>query len=337
MKGSTYRDAGVDIEAGEELVRRIKGPVKATFNEQVLTELGLFGGAFKLDTTGMTDPVLIASTDGVGTKTKVADWAGRHSTIGHDLVNHCVNDIFTCGARPLFFLDYYATARLDVDVAETVITGLAEACRAAGVALLGGETAEMPSVYHPGVYDLAGTIVGIVDREKLINGEAIREGDLLVGLPSSGLHTNGYTLARKVLIEDHGLAPEDKLEGVEGTVADALLAPHRCYYPLVKTWLDRELDVHGMAHITGGGIEGNTKRIIPRGLKAVFEWDRWEWPPLFRRIMELGDVPKSEMIRTFNLGIGWVMVLEAGRAKELIMHSLGGGIKPVRIGRIEAE
>lgn len=331
---TTYRDAGVDISAGEELVRRIKPAVKRTFGPEVATDLGLFGGAFTLDTSGMKEPVLISSTDGVGTKTLAAIWAGRHGNIGRDLVNHCVNDIFTCGAKPLFFLDYYAAGRLDVDVAEEVISGLARGCEDLGVALVGGETAEMPAVYHEGSYDLAGTIVGVVDRARLIDGSKIREGDLIVGLPSSGLHTNGYTLARKVLIEQAGLKPTDTLEGVEDDVAGALLAPHKCYYPEVSRWLDRSLQVHGMAHITGGGIEGNTSRIIPDGLRAEIDWDSWTMPPLFRHIMELGGVPEQDMRRTFNLGIGWVMVLPANRAKELILHAMKVGMTPTRIGQV---
>ncbi len=331
----TYKDAGVDIDAGEELVHRIKGKVRKTFGPEVQTDLGLFGGAFKLDTAGMEEPLLIASTDGVGTKTKVAEWANIHNGIGRDLVNHCVNDIFTCGARPLFFLDYYATAHLDVDVAEQVIGGLADGCRDLGVALLGGETAEMPSVYHDDVYDLAGTIVGVVDKIKLINGENIREGDILVGLSSNGLHTNGYTLARKVLIDDGKLKPDTVLKGMDVSIAEALLKPHFCYYKPVQEWLDRELRVHGMAHITGGGIEGNTSRIIPDGLKAVIDWGSWEIPPLFRHIQEMGDVPDEDMRRTFNLGIGWVFALPATKSKDIIMHGMSVGLDVIRIGQVE--
>ncbi|GBE30728.1 phosphoribosylformylglycinamidine cyclo-ligase [bacterium BMS3Bbin04] len=283
----------------------------------------------------MSDPVLISSTDGVGTKTIVANWANRHQNIGRDLVNHCVNDIFTGGARPLFFLDYFATSKLDVDIAEKVLTGLAAACKDVGVALIGGETAEMPSVYHEGSYDLAGTIVGVVDADKMVDGSKIREGDMLVALPSTGLHTNGFTLARKVLIDQTDYKPTDKLPGMDVDLADALLAPHRCYYPIVSKWLNRDLHVHGMAHITGGGIEGNTKRIIPDGLRANIEWDKWEWPKLFQHIHEIGEVPVEDMRRSFNLGAGWVIALPAWRAKELIMHSLGTDMTPFRIGTVE--
>jgi phosphoribosylformylglycinamidine cyclo-ligase len=247
----------------------------------------------------------------------------------------CVDDLVCQGARPLFFLDYYATGKLDVDIAEQVIGGLANACTDLGVALVGGETAEMPKVYHEGSYDLAGTIVGVVDGDRLIDGSKIREGDLLVGLPSSGLHTNGYTLARKVLIEIAGLQPEDKLKGVDSTVGEALLAPHKCYYPEVNRWLERDLPVHGMAHITGGGIEGNVRRIIPEGLGAVIDWDAWQVPPLFQHIQQLGSVPDEDMRRTFNLGIGWVVALPANRAKELILHGLNTGIEAIRVGHIE--
>ncbi len=332
MASTTYRNSGVNIDAGDELVRRIKPAVMRTFGPEVITELGLFGGAFRLDSEGIEDPILIASTDGVGTKTLAANWAGRHEHIGHDLVNHCVNDIFTCGARPLFFLDYFATSRLNVDVAEKVIGGLAEACEKLGIALLGGETAEMPAIYHDNTYDLAGTIVGVVDRKQMITGERIEEGDMLVGLPSSGLHTNGYSLARKVLIDEGGLTPGDELEGMNTDIASALLAPHLCYQPMVGSWLGRGLPVHGMAHVTGGGIEANVSRIMPLGLKAVVEWERWSMPPIFQHIMNLGDVPIENMRRTFNMGIGWVIAVDPGRTKELIMHAMGSGVKPLRIG-----
>ena len=336
MAGTTYRDAGVDIDAGEELVRRIKPAVRNTFGPEVAADLGLFGGAFRLDTSDMEDPILISSTDGVGTKTAAALWAGRHENIGRDLVNHCINDIFTCGARPLFFLDYFAASHLDVDIAATVINGLAAGCADQGVALVGGETAEMPAVYHEGSYDLAGTIVGVVDRKKMITGEKIQAGDLLVGLPSSGLHTNGYTLARKVLIEIAGLKPTDKLDGLDGDVADALLKPHTCYHKIVSKWLSRSLPVNGMAHITGGGIVGNTRRIMPEGLAFEIFWDAWERPAIFRHIQELGNVPEEDMRRAFNLGIGWVIILPPSRAKELIMHAMNIGIEPVKIGQVVA-
>jgi len=334
VSGTTYKDTGVDIDAGEELVKRIKPSVRKTFGPEVAADLGLFGGAFRLDTKGMKDPVLISSTDGVGTKTLAAIWANRHDNIGRDLINHCTNDIFTCGAKPLFFLDYYATGKLEIDIAEAVIGGLAAGCADLGVALVGGETAEMPAVYHEGSYDLAGTIVGIADRDKMITGEKIEEGDLLIGLPSNGLHTNGYTLARTVLIENAGLKPDQILDDMEVDVATALLAPHLCYYPMVSQWLEKGLPVNGMAHITGGGISGNTNRIVPDGLKAEIEWDRWERPAFFRHIKELGSVPEEDMRRAFNLGIGWVLVVSPGRAKEVIMHAMNFNIEPVRIGQI---
>ncbi len=333
-QATTYKDAGVDIDAGEELIRRIKPAVKQTFGPEVASDLGLFGGAFRLDTSEMKDPVLISSTDGVGTKTMVANWANRHDNIGRDLVNHCIDDIFTCGARPLFFLDYFATSKLDVDVAEKVLTGLASACKDTGVALVGGETAEMPSVYHDDSYDLAGTIVGVVDSAKMVDGSKISEGDMLIALPSSGLHTNGYTLARKVLIDQTDYQPTDKLPGMDVDLADALLAPHTCYYPTVSRWMKKDLHVNGMAHITGGGIEGNVKRIIPDGLKADIEWGKWRMPTLFHHIMEMGDVPVEDMRRTFNLGVGWVIALPAWRAKELLMHTIGTDLKPFRIGTV---
>ncbi|MBZ0263471.1 phosphoribosylformylglycinamidine cyclo-ligase [bacterium] len=335
MAATSYKDAGVDINAGEELIKRIKPAVKATFGPEVATDLGLFGGAFRLDTEGIEEPLLIASTDGVGTKTMVADWTGRHDTVGKDLINHCVNDIFTCGARPLFFMDYYATGKLNVDIGAEVLKGLAEGCRELGVALLGGETAEMPSVYHDDVYDLAGTIVGIVDKKNLITGEKIREGDILIGLESSGLHTNGYSLARKVLIDNAKLDPNEILSGMDIPIGEALLAVHRCYQPAVSRWLSRGLRAHGMAHITGGGIEGNVSRIIPDGLQAVIEWDRWQAPPLFQHIMELGEVPPAEMARTFNLGIGWVIAVSPEQSKDVILHGMSAGIPVYRIGYVD--
>ncbi len=335
MANTTYRDAGVDIDAGEELVRRIKPLAKATFSPQVVTDLGLFGGAFRLDTSDLKEPILIASTDGVGTKSLVADWAGIHHTVGIDLVNHCVNDIFTCGAKPLFFLDYYATSHLDVAIAVEVIQGVAQACREQGIALLGGETAEMPSVYCHGVFDLAGTIIGIVDREKLITGEKIQEGDLLIGLPSNGLHTNGYSLARKVFVEDGKLKPDHYFDDIGTSLAEMLLAVHLCYRPMVQPWLEGGLQVNGMAHITGGGIAGNVKRIIPSGLKAVIEWDNWRLPELFQHLQRMGNIPDEEMRRTFNLGIGWVLVIPPERNKELIMKAMMAGVEVYKIGYVE--
>ena len=330
---TTYRDAGVDIEAGEETVRRIKDHVRETFTPGVLGDLGAFGGFFALDTAAYDEPVLVSSIDGVGTKLKVAVRVGRHDTIGEDLVNHCVNDIAVCGARPLFFLDYFSTGTLKPAVAEQVVRGFARACKANGCALIGGETAEMPDLYRPGEYDLAGCIVGVVERRDLLDGSAIQEGDALLGLPSTGLHTNGYSLARKVLFGRYVAADTpDELGGA--SVGEALLAVHRSYLDAVQA-LVAEGVVHGFAHVTGGGLEGNTRRVVPDGLRPAFDWDAWRRPGLFRLIQETGDVPEEDMRRTFNLGIGLVAVVpEAKRERALaVLGALGEPAFP--IGRVE--
>lgn len=320
---TTYRDAGVDIEAGEETVRRIKGLVRETFTPGVLGDLGAFGGFFALDKDAYDEPVLVSSMDGVGTKLKVAVRVGRHDTIGEDLVNHCVNDIAVCGARPLFFLDYFSTGTLKPAVAEQVIRGFAKACKENGCALIGGETAEMPDLYRPGDYDLAGCIVGVAEKRDLLDGAKIAEGDVLLGLPSTGLHTNGYSLARKVLFER--FVAGDTPDGLGGeSVGEALLRVHRSYLDPIQALL-AEGAVHGFAHVTGGGLEGNTRRILPEGLRAEFDWDAWRRPPLFQLIQETGDVPEDDMRQTFNLGVGLVAVVpEAKRARALtVLGALG--------------
>ena len=329
---TTYRDAGVDIEAGEETVRRIKGIVRETFTPGVLTDIGAFGGFFALGNS-YEDPVLVSSVDGVGTKLKVAVRVGRHDTIGEDLVNHCVNDIAVCGARPLFFLDYFSTGSLKPTVAEQVIRGFAKACKENGCALIGGETAEMPDLYRPGDYDLAGCITGVVERRDIVDGSQIEAGDVLLGLPSTGLHTNGYSLARKVLFERYvaGDTPEE-LGGA--TLGEALLTVHRSYLDPIQALLAEGV-AHGFAHITGGGIEGNTRRVVPEGLQASFDWEAWKRPALFRLIQEIGDVPEDDMRRTFNLGVGLVVVIpEAKRVRALaVLGALG---EPAfTLGRIE--
>ncbi len=330
---TTYRDAGVDIDAGEETVSRIKGVVRDTFTPGVLADIGSFGGLFALDTSAFSEPVLVSSMDGVGTKLKVAVRVGRHDTVGEDLVNHCVNDIAVGGARPLFFLDYFATGALKLDVAEQIIRGFARGCKANGCALIGGETAEMPDLYRPGDYDLAGCIVGVVEKRDMITGENIREGDLLLGLPSTGLHTNGYSLARKVLFDRYvaGDMP-DELGGE--SIGDALLRIHRSYLDPIQA-LMAEGVASGFAHITGGGLEGNTSRIMPEGLKAAFDWDAWRRPALFKLIQDLGDVPEDDMRRTFNLGVGLVVVVsEENRSRALMV--LGAlGTPALKIGRVE--
>src|SRR5712671_3624544 len=275
-----YRQAGVDIDAGNETVRRIKSLARSTFTPGVLSDIGSFGGLFGLDRARFQEPVLVSSADGVGTKLKVAFMTGRHDTVGADLVNHCVNDILVQGAEPLFFLDYLATGRLSPEVAETIVGGIAAACRENGCALLGGETAEMPGFYADGEYDVAGFIVGVVDRERLVHGRAIAVDDVLVGVPSAGLHTNGYSLARHVIFDHLRLGVDSYVPELSRTVGDALLEPHRSYLPLVQPLLDAGR-IKGMAHITGGGITDNLPRVLPHGTAAVVDTSAWDVPPIF--------------------------------------------------------
>jgi phosphoribosylformylglycinamidine cyclo-ligase len=322
-----YRQSGVDIDAGNETVRRIKSLARATFTPGVLSEIGSFGGLFALEPAHHKEPVLVSSADGVGTKLKVAFMLGRHDTIGEDLVNHCVNDILVQGATPLFFLDYLATGRLSPDVAEQVVTGVARGCRANGCALIGGETAEMPGFYADGEYDIAGFIVGVVERRSIVDGRRIVPGDVLIGLPSSGLHTNGYSLARRVLFNVAKLAPTDHSPALGQSIGDALLATHRSYARAVRPLLDAGL-IKGMAHITGGGITENLPRILPEGCSAVVSQGSWTVPPLFALIQELGSVSTPEMFRAFNMGIGLILACAASdreRVQEVLMTAREGG------------
>lgn len=329
-----YRQSGVDIDAGNETVRRIKTLARATFTPGVLSEIGSFGGLFSLDSAGLSQPVLVSSADGVGTKLKVAFMTGRHDTIGADLVNHCVNDILVQGAVPLFFLDYLATGRLSPDVAEQIVTGVARACRENGCALIGGETAEMPGFYADGEYDIAGFIVGAVDRAKLIDGKGIAPGDVLIGLPSSGLHTNGYSLARKVLFEACGFTSDTFVPELNGTVGDVLLATHRSYLAPIRPLLQAGL-VKGMAHITGGGLTENLPRVFPEGCAAEVVRGAWRVPPVFAFIAERGGIAADEMLRAFNMGIGLVVVCDADAAdRVLALLSESGETGAVRIGRV---
>ena len=302
-----YRQSGVDIDAGNETVRRIKSLARSTFTSGVLSEIGSFGGLFRLDRERYREPVLVSSADGVGTKLKVAFMTGRHDTVGADLVNHCVNDILVQGAEPLFFLDYLATGRLSPAIAEQVVAGVARACRENGCALIGGETAEMPGFYADGEYDIAGFIVGIVERACVIDGRTIAPGDALIGLPSAGLHTNGYSLARRVLFEHAGLRADSVVPELGVTVGDALLAPHRSYLKAVRPLLDARR-VKGMAHITGGGLTENLPRVLPEGCAANIDVTSWTIPPLFRLLQQRGGIATDEMFRAFNMGIGMVIV-----------------------------
>src|SRR4051812_7165188 len=302
-----YRQSGVDIDAGNETVRRIKSLARSTFTPGVLSEIGSFGGLFQLAPSAGKEPVLVSSADGVGTKLKVAFMTARHDTIGLDLVNHCVNDILVQGAVPLFFLDYLATGRLSPDVAEQVVAGIARGCRENGCALLGGETAEMPGFYSAGEYDLAGFIVGLVDRSAIVDGRTIRPGDVLIGLRSTGLHTNGYSLARRVLFDLCGYSPDTVLPELDAPLGEVLLAPHRSYLHSVRPLFGNRL-AQGLAHITGGGITENLPRVLPDGCAAAIDVRSWTVPPIFRLIQEHGSIATDEMFRAFNMGIGLVVV-----------------------------
>jgi phosphoribosylformylglycinamidine cyclo-ligase len=300
-----YEASGVSIDAGNETVRRIRALARATFTPGVLSEIGSFGGLFQLDAR-YREPILVSSADGVGTKLKIAFLTGEHRTIGVDLVNHCVNDILVQGAEPLFFLDYLATGKLSPDVAEAVVTGLSMACRENGCALIGGETAEMPGFYADGEYDVAGFIVGVVERDRLITGRSLAPGDRLVGLRSSGLHTNGYSLARAIVFDRLRLRVDSHVPEIGGTIGQALLRPHRSYLSAIRPLLPAGL-VKGMAHITGGGITENLPRILPPGTAAVIARGAWAVPPLFSFLRDAGQVRDEEMFRTFNMGIGLIV------------------------------
>lgn len=321
-----YKQAGVDIEAGHEVVRRIRSLARGTFTPGVLSEIGSFGGLFQLGAGGPGDTVLVASADGVGTKLRVAFMTGVHNTIGLDLVNHCANDILVQGAEPLFFLDYLATGRLDPDVALQVVEGLAAGCRGNGCALLGGETAEMPGFYADGEYDVAGFIVGAVRREHLIDGTRIAAGDVLIGLPSSGLHTNGYSLARRIAFDIARLGAEALVPELGTTVGAALLAPHRSYLPVIRPLLGTGV-IKGMAHITGGGITDNLPRIFPAGTAAVIDRGAWEVPAIFRWLQRTGHVPDEDMLRTFNMGIGLIVACSQEH-ETLVLERLAASGEP---------
>jgi phosphoribosylformylglycinamidine cyclo-ligase len=325
-----YKASGVDIDAGNETVRRIRGLARSTFTSGVLSDIGSFGGLFRLEPGRCKDPILVSSADGVGTKLKVAFMADRHDTVGQDLVNHCVNDILVQGAEPLFFLDYLATGRLSPSVAEAIVAGMATACRENSCALLGGETAEMPGMYADGEYDLAGFIVGVVDRERLINGRTIAVGDVLVGIPSTGLHTNGYSLARRIVFDHLRLRVDSHVPELGTTIGDALLEPHRSYLPLITPLLAAGR-IKGMAHITGGGITENLPRVLPRGTAAVVDASAWTVPPLFSWLREGGQVPVGDMYRTFNMGIGLVTVTARDQAESLIDELAARGGRDARV------
>ncbi len=325
----TYKAAGVDIAAGDETVKRIKPLVKSTFNDKVLAEIGLFGGFYDAKFDDLEHPILVSSVDGVGTKLKVAFMTDKHDTVGQCLVNHCVDDILCCGAKPLFFMDYFATGQLNPEVAENVIKGFVDGCKLNGCALIGGETAEMPSIYSDGEYDMSGTIVGIVDKKKIINGSRIKPGDVMIGLKSTGLHTNGYSLARAVLLGKYKV--DDYVDSLGCTIGDSLLAVHRSYLKTVYPILEKEL-ISGISHITGGGIVGNTSRIMPENTAMEIDWNAWERLPIFDLIQKTGDIDEEEMRHVFNLGIGMILIVNEDKVEEVMQ--MAKEESPVVIGKI---
>lgn len=328
-----YRQAGVNIQAGHELVRRITPLVRSTFRKEVLSDLGGFGGLFQFPSDRYKDPVLVSGTDGVGTKLRIASLMDRHDTIGIDLVAMCVNDIVVSGAEPLFFLDYFSTGHLTPTTAEAVIRGIVEGCRQAGCALIGGETAEMPSFYGEDEYDLAGFVVGVVERARIIDGQAIRPGDAVIGLASTGLHSNGYSLARKVLLEEAKLTVESQLSELEEPLGEVLLTPTRIYVKQVLTLIDR-FPLHGVAHITGGGITENLPRILPNNCRASVRRGSWPVPPILGLIQRSGQIDDDEMYRVFNMGLGLVLVVPRDQAEQVIATAAQVGDQGYVIGEI---
>jgi len=329
----TYADAGVDIDRANRTKQRIKYLAHKTFNRGVLSEIGGFGGLFAIDKKRYLDPVLVSSVDGVGTKLKIAFEMNLHHTIGADLVNHCVNDIAVQGAAPMFFMDYFATGKLKSEVAEKVVSGIADACKQNGCALIGGETAEMPGFYADGEYDLAGFIVGVVDRPKIITGKDVQPGDVLIGLSSTGLHTNGYSLARKLFFEVARYTPDSYVNEIKGKVGAELMRTHKSYWPIVRRMIDAEA-VSAMAHITGGGITENLPRVLPKGTGAIVEIHSWPVLPIFQHLQSIGNVSQDEMMRTFNMGIGMVLVVPAKKFKKAQSILERCGEKGYTIGRI---
>lgn len=332
-KGITYKSAGVDIDAGNKFVDLIRPLVRRTFRPEVVADIGGFGGLFSFNTRKYRKPVLVSSTDGVGTKLKVAFMTGKHDTVGIDMVAMCVNDVVVQGAEPLFLLDYLATGQLSLRVSTEIIRGVARGCKEAGCALIGGETAEMPSFYQEGEYDLAGFTVGVVERSKVIDGSSIRAGDRLIGIGSSGLHSNGYSLARKILFERLRLKANSRVPGLSRTVGEELLVPTRIYVKPILN-LIKDFSIRGIAHITGGGITDNLPRVIPEGCKAVIRKDRWPVHPIFKVIQEAGKVSEEEMLRTFNNGIGMILAVPPGEAGGVISRLKAWKEKAYLIGEI---
>lgn len=331
----SYSDAGVSIDRADQAKERIKRLARQTFNQNTLTEIGSFGGMFAASFPGMVEPVLVASADGVGTKLRVAFLTGTHDTVGRDLVNHCTNDILVQGARPLFFLDYIATGRLAPDTVASLVEGVARGCRENSCVLLGGETAEMPGFYPDDEYDIAGFIVGVVDKPKIIDGSRVRTGDIVIGLPSAGLHTNGYSLARKLLFDHAGYTAHTHLDQLGTTVGAALLAEHKSYLPALSGILESET-LHALAHITGGGLTDNIPRVLPEGTSVELDRATWEQPAIFTLLQRLGNVPDREMLRTFNCGVGMILICAEESRDQIIDHLARYDEHPRVIGRVVA-
>jgi len=327
---NTYKSAGVDIKAGEDTVSLIKKHVKSTFNKNVLSDIGHFGGFFEIP-AGYSNPVLVSSTDGVGTKLKIAFALDKHDTVGQDLVNHCVNDIAVCGATPLFFLDYLAFDKLIPSKAEKIIEGFSKACRENDVALIGGETAEMPGLYQQNEYDMSGTIVGIVEKNKIIDGSNVERNDVLIGFKSSGLHTNGFSLARKVLLDKYNL--EEIPPNLQKSLGEELLSIHRSYLSII-TSLKNNFEVKAFSHITGGGILGNTNRVVPKGLSLNIYWNAWERPAIFKLIQDAGNIPEEEMQKAFNLGIGLIAIISETDVDKVLSSSALINEEAIILGKV---
>lgn len=329
--GISYKDAGVNIQAGENTVDRIKSLAKSTFNQNVLHGIGHFGAFYKIDLKKWNNPVLVSSVDGVGTKIKIAMMMNKHDTIGQDLVNHCVNDIAVCGAEPQYFMDYIAFGKLIPEKAEQIIKGFSIACKENNVALIGGETAEMPGIYEEDEYDVAGTIVGFVEQDKIIDGRNVQKGDVLIGFPSNGLHTNGYSLARKVLLDKFKI--NDFVDELNNTLGKELLKVHKSYLPLINL-LKENICIKAFSHITGGGIIGNTKRVIQKNMNLKIDWQAWEIPAIFQLIKKLGDIDDEEMREVFNLGIGLVAIVDKNKVDNVLMLSRSVNETGIVIGEV---
>ncbi len=332
--GVSYKSAGVDIDAAEASTKQIAALAKSTFNANVLNEIGLFSGFYQVDLQKYPNPVIVTSIDGVGTKLKLAFMLNKHDTVGQDLVNHCVNDIMTSGADPVAFTDYIGTLNLKPEIIKELVKGMSIACKENQCALIGGETAEMPGFYAPGEYDLAGSIIGLVDRDSIIDGKKVTKGDTLIGLPSNGLHTNGYSLARKVLLEIKSIDPAQEDENLQGTWGEILLKVHKSYRQPI-TAIRSHQGLHGISHITGGGIEGNTKRLLQPDQTLNIEWNAWDIPIEFKLIQEYGEISDSEMRRSFNMGMGLVFIVSPSSHEDIFTHLQQRGEHPVTIGNVD--